>query len=58
MQLLYTLGMKEGLDNYLYNCELTDDWLVRPEACRSLRVKRYCNSNEVCAFVGYIVPRN
>ena len=56
-RLFYTLGMTEGLEKFLYNCEFTDDGLVRPEACRSLRIKRYCNSNEVCAFVGH-VPRN
>jgi hypothetical protein len=58
MRLFCTLGMTEWLDSLLYNCELTDDGLVRPEACMSLRIKRYCDSNEVCAFVGHIVPRN
>jgi hypothetical protein len=48
------MGMTEGLDIFLYNREFTDDGLVRSEACRSLRIKRYCNSNEVCAFVGHM----
>ena len=56
-RLFYTLGLTGGLEKFLYNCEFPDDGLVKPEACRSLRIKRYCNSNEVCAFVGH-VPRN
>jgi hypothetical protein len=37
----------------LCNCELPDDGPVKPDTCIGTDVlKHYCNSNEVCAYVG------
>jgi hypothetical protein len=50
---IYIPEMTQMFTIILSNCALTDDWLVMPETCRSLCIrKHYCDFGEVCAIVG------
>jgi hypothetical protein len=48
-------GWEKGWTIVLYSFALRDDGPARPDTCRNLRIKTYCNSTEVFALIGHIV---
>ena len=48
----YILGMAEGMDDCFIQLCTPWWWANKAGTCRSLHIKHYSSSNEVCAFVG------